>query len=162
MANRIFKESQSYAGTWVMYFILLVEAPTLILLIVLYFTSEDKQEMAIALGVVSCTMALALILLFNIKLETRIDDQGISIRYLPFIRKWKNYPKTQIKSWEVSYYQPVLDYGGWGIKGNKTTRSYSVLGSEGLLLDVGEKKKIRIGTMKAKELQAFMESWMED
>lgn len=162
MANRIFKESQSYAGTWVMYFIILVEAPTLILLIVLYFTSEDKQEMATALGVVSSTMALLLILLFNIKLETRIDDKEITIRYLPFIRKWKKYTKTQIKSWEVSSYQAVMDYGGWGIKGNRTTRAYSVLGSEGLLLDVGEKKKIRIGTMKAKELQAFMKSWMED
>lgn len=162
MANRIFKESQSYAGTWVMYFIILVEAPTLILLIVLYFTSEDKQEMAIALGVVSCTMALLLIVLFNIKLETRIDDKEISIRYLPFIQKWKKYPKAQIKSWEVLSYQPVMDYGGWGIKGNRTTRAYSVLGSEGLLLDVGEKKKIMIGTTKAKELKEFMETWMED
>lgn len=145
-----------------MYFIILVEAPTLILLIVLYFTSEDKQEMATALGVVSSTMALLLILLFNIKLETRIDDKEITIRYLPFIRKWKKYTKTQIKSWEVSSYQPVMDYGGWGIKGNRTTRAYSVLGNEGLLLDVGQKKKIRIGTMKAKELADFMENWMED
>lgn len=145
-----------------MYFILLVEAPTLILLVVLYFTSEDKQEMAIALGVVSGTLVLALTLLFNIKLETRIDDQGISFRYLPFIRKWRKYTKDQLKSWEVSGYQPLMDYGGWGIKGNKTTKAYSVLGSDGLLLDVGEKKKIRIGTMKAKELQAFMENWMEE
>ncbi|UZD24685.1 hypothetical protein PBT90_14995 [Algoriphagus halophytocola] len=162
MANRVFKESQSYAGTWVMYFILLVEAPTLILLVVLYFTSEEKQEMAIALGVVLGAMALTLSLIFNIKLETRIDNQGISFRYMPFIRKWRKYSRAQVKRWEVSEYQPIMDYGGWGLKGNKTTKAYTVLGTEGLLLDVGEKKKIRIGTMKAKEMQAFMENWMEE
>ncbi|TXE03633.1 hypothetical protein [Algoriphagus aquimarinus] len=162
MANRIFKESQTYIGTWVMYFIILAEVPILILLIVLYATSEDKQEMAIALGVVLGTMALILSLILNLKLETRIDDDNISFRYLPFIRTWRQYPKAIIASAEVIKYSPISDYGGWGIKGNKTTKAYSVLGDEGILLDVGEKKKILIGTMKSKELTGFIENWMEE
>ncbi|PZX50246.1 hypothetical protein [Algoriphagus chordae] len=162
MANRIFKESQTYFGTWVMYAIILVEMPILILLIVLYATSDDKQEMAIALGLVLGTMVLILTLIFNLKLETRIDGNSVSFRYLPFIRKWRQYPKQAIKTAEVIKYSPITDYGGWGFKGNKTTKAYSVLGDEGLLLDVGDKKKIMIGTMKSKELTIFMENWMEE
>ncbi|RAI91899.1 hypothetical protein [Algoriphagus yeomjeoni] len=162
MANRIFKESQTYFGTWVMYFILLTEVPILILLAVLYATSDDKQEMAIALGVVLGTMALVFALIFNLKLETRIDEKSIAFRYTPFIRKWRHFPKKEIKSCEVITYSPITDYGGWGFKGNKTTKAYSVLGNEGLLMDVGEKKKIMIGTMKSKELTDFMKNWMEE
>ena len=61
-----------------MYFIILTEVPIVILLIVLYATSDDKHEMAIALGVVLGTMALILGLILNLKLETRIDDNRIS------------------------------------------------------------------------------------
>jgi len=34
--------------------------------------------------------------------------------------------------------------------------------TNGILLDIGEKKKIMIGTMKPKELSDFMENWMEE
>lgn len=160
MANRIYKESQSYLGTWVMYVILLTEVPVLILLTVLYVTSDDKHEMAIALGVVLGTLVLVFALIFNLRLETRIDDKSVSFRYTPFILKWRQFPRERINSYQVIKYSPITDFGGWGFKGNKTTKAYSVLGDEGLLLDVGEKKKIMIGTMKAKELTAFMENWM--
>ncbi|MFC5627026.1 hypothetical protein [Algoriphagus winogradskyi] len=162
MANRIFKESQSYLGTWIMYVMILTEVPVIILMIVLYATTDDKQEMAIALGVVIGSLILVFILIFNLKLETRIDDKSISFRYTPFIRQWRSFQKETIKSYKVINYSPISDYGGWGFKGNKTTKAYSVLGDQGLLIDVGEKKKILIGTMKAKELTAFMENWKEE
>lgn len=161
MANRIFNESQNYLGTWVMYFIILAEVPVLVLLSVLYATSDDKQEMAISLGVILGAMALIFGLIFNLKLETRIDSNRIAFRYFPFI-KWRIFPKERIKSAKVIKYSPITDFGGWGIKGNNTTKAYSIVGDEGLLLDIGEKKKIMIGTMKAKELTAFMENWMEE
>ncbi|PZX51817.1 hypothetical protein LV84_03575 [Algoriphagus ratkowskyi] len=161
MVNRIFKESQSYVGTWVMYLIILIELPTLILLAILYATSEDKQEMIIAMAVVIGTMGLLILLILSLRLETRIDRQNISFRYKPIIRNWRNYSRAEILSAEVIEYSPLTDYGGWGLKGNKTTKAYSVLGDEGLLLDVGEKKKIMIGTMKSKELTDFMKDWIE-
>jgi hypothetical protein len=162
MANRIFKESQTYHGTWVMYAIIITELPIVILLTVLYATSDDKQEMALALGVVLGTMALLLLFILNLKLQTRIDSDSLSFRYIPFIRKWRQYKKGEIKSAQVISYSPLTDYGGWGLKGNATTKAYSILGDQGLLFDVGEKKKIMIGTMKSKELKEFIDNWMED
>lgn len=122
MANRVFNESQTYRGTWLIYLILLIELPTVILLTVLFFTSEEKQEMGVALVFVFGIMSLILVLILNIKLETRIDHQGIHFRYLPFIRKWRLLSKISILSAEVITFNPLLDFGGWGIKRNRTTK----------------------------------------
>lgn len=162
MAYRVFNESQTYRGTWVAYFLLLVELPTLLLLLFFFFTAEDKSEMGIALSVMIVVMGGIFLFIFNLKLETRIDDAGVSFRFFPFINAWRKYTPEQIQSIQVINYSPITDYGGWGLKGNKTTKAYSILGDEGLLLDVRGKKKIMIGTMKAKELKEFIENWRED
>jgi len=161
MANRVFNETQTYRGTWVAYLIILVELPTLILLSALFFQAEDKTEMGFALGSVILAMGGVFLLVFSIQLETRIDNNGVSFKYLPFIRKWRRWTPDQIKSIEVISYSPITDYGGWGLKGNSTTKAYSVIGDKGILMDVGEKKRIMIGTERAKELTQFIEEWKE-
>jgi hypothetical protein len=162
MANRVYKESQTYRSTWVFYLILLVELPTLILLTVLFFTSEEKQEMGIALVFVFGIMSLVVGLILNIQLETRIDHQGIHYRYLPFIRTWRLLSKASIISAEVITFNPLLDYGGWGMKRNKTTKLFNITGNQGLLVDSGEPKKTLLGTLKAKELKSYLEDWIEE
>ncbi|WP_296703984.1 hypothetical protein, partial [Algoriphagus sp.] len=113
------------------------------------------------LAFVFITLILILLFISNLKLETRLDDFGVSFRYFPFIRNWRKIDKTNILSIGVINYSPLTDYGGWGLKGNKTTKAYSILGTEGLLIDIGEKKKIMIGTSKAKQLRLFLENWKE-
>lgn len=162
MANQVYKEVQTYRSTWLVYFILLFELPIIILLLIFFIQAEDKIEMGISLAVVAGTMALVFLFIFNLKLETRIDQLGVSFKYFPFINSWRKYPKESIITISVISYSPISDYGGWGLKGNKTTKAYSVLGDQGLLLDVGEKKKIMIGTMRAKELEKFLSSWKEN
>lgn len=162
MYGRIFKEEQTYRGTWVMYLVLMLEIPTLILVSVVVLSSEsDKQEGVFALFGIFIIMALAMGLLFNIKLETRIDEKGIQYKYFPFI-KWKHIEKSQIREASVQSFSPLTDHGGWGIKGNRTTKAFTVMGDTGLLIDLGEKKKVLIGTQKPKELKEFIENWMED
>ncbi len=131
-------------------------------MLVLFFSSEEKKEIGIALIFVVSILSLVLTLILNIKLETRIDDNGIHFRYFPFIRKWRFIPKNSISSAEVISFNPLLDYGGWGMKANKTTKLFNVTGDQGLLIDSGESKKILLGTLKAKELKSFLEDWKED
>jgi len=162
MVNQVYKETQTYRGTWVMYFILMIELPTLILLLVFFIQAEDKTEMGIALSVVGGTLSLILLFIFNLKLETRIDQNGVSFSYFPFVRTWRKYPREKIQSISVISYSPITDYGGWGLKGNKSTKAYSILGNQGILIDTGEKKKILIGTSKVKELKEYLENWKEE
>ncbi|GAA0880784.1 hypothetical protein GCM10009119_37540 [Algoriphagus jejuensis] len=163
MYGRIFKEEQTYRGTWVMYLILMLEIPTLILVsvVVLSGKSTDIQDGMIALISVFTIMALVMGLIFNIKLETRIDDSGIHYNYFPFV-KWRLIEKSRIHQAKIESFNPLMDHGGWGIKGNSTTKAYTVIGDSGLSIDLGEKKKVLIGTQKPKELREFIENWMED
>ncbi len=161
MGNRVFNESQSYRGTWVIYLILLVELPTLILMLILFFSSEEKKEIGFALIFVVSILGLVLSLIFNIKLETRIDGTGIHFRYFPFIRNWRLIPKNSIISTKVSSFNPLLDFGGWGMKANKTTKLFNITGDQGLLIDSGKSKKVLLGTLKSKELKIFLEDWRE-
>ncbi|MBN7811401.1 hypothetical protein J0A68_10560 [Algoriphagus sp. H41] len=162
MHGRIFKEEQTYRGTWVFYAVIMLEIPTLVLVSVLTLTSKtERQEALLALVIVASIMALAVALLTNIKLETRIDDKGIHFKYFPFVR-WRLIERSQIKNATIITFNPLMDHGGWGIKGNRETKAYTILGDTGLLVDGGEKKKVLIGTQKPKELSDFIENWMED
>lgn len=162
MHGRIFKEEQTYRGTWVMYFVLMLEIPTLVLVTVLVVTDDSGSKEGIyGLIATFIIMAIVLTFLFNLKLKTRIDEAGIHYTYFPLI-KWRTITKSQIKSAEVIMFNPLADHGGWGIKGNKTTKAYTVIGDAGLSIDLAEKKKIVIGTQKPRELGEFIENWMED
>ncbi|MBN3584547.1 hypothetical protein JYB64_19300 [Algoriphagus aestuarii] len=162
MSNQVFNEKQSYKGSWIMYLILLTEIPTLILMLVLFITSDEKQEMGIALVVVILVMALSFFLILSISLETRIDQFGIKYKYSPFIRTWRIIPKKEIIDIQVISFNPIFDFGGYGIKSNKTTKLYNVLADEGLLVNTGEKRKILIGTSERKKLEAFLTLWKEE
>lgn len=162
MANQVFKEQQTYQGTWVMYLILMLELPTLVLVtVVLLSNSTDLREKIIHLTAVYAIMILAFSLLMSIRLKTRIDDKGIHFQYFPFI-KWRTYSKNQIQALEVVKFNPLMDHGGWGIKGNKNTKAYTIIGDHGIELDLGERKKILIGTQKEKELRNFLENWRDE
>lgn len=141
---------------------IMLELPSLVLVTVLTLTSKtDKVEAIVTLVVVASIMALAMALLMNIKLETRIDEKGIHYKYFPFV-KWRLVGKSQIRQVKVESFNPLMDHGGWGLKGNKTTKVYTVIGDHGLSIDLGEKKKTLIGTQKPKELRDFIENWMEE
>ncbi|GAB2492603.1 hypothetical protein [Algoriphagus taiwanensis] len=162
MANLVFKEMQSYKGTWVMYLILVIELPIILLVATLIWNTENGMKEGLwGLGIVVLIVSLVFMLLMLIRLETRIDEYGVKFRFFPFISSWRTFPKSQIRQIQIINYSPLTDYGGWGLKGNRTTKAYSIIGDEGILLDIGEKKKIMIGTQKGKELRSYLEDWLE-
>lgn len=163
MTNLIFKEEQSYRGTWLMYLILMLEIPMISLVSFLIWRSEpDKSRAILIIGTFLGVLSLVFFFLMSITLKTRIDPDGVKFRFSPFINNWKTFRKEEIQSIEVVEYSPISDFGGWGLKGNRSTKAYSVLGDQGLLLDIGQKKKVMIGTQKPKELRSYIEEWQKE
>lgn len=145
-----------------MYLILMFEVPTLVLVSVLLLTNPgEPTEKIISLTVLFSIMILIFALVMSLQLKTRIDEKGVHFRYFPFT-KWRTFAKDQIRSIEVVKFNPLMDHGGWGIKGNRSTKAYTVIGDHGLELDLGESKKVLIGTQKEKELKYFLENWREE
>ena len=72
-----------------MYLLLMTELPILILLsVVLINSDKEVTENLVGLTIASIAIIGTFLLIMNIQLQTRIDDQGISYKFFPFINKW--------------------------------------------------------------------------
>lgn len=159
----IFKEVQTYRGTWLMFLILILELPMIILVAAVILSSESNSQEAIwIIPALLLLMGTIFMFIMSLRLELRIEPDEIKYRFIPFFSKWKSITREEIKEVQVISYSPISDYGGWGLKGNKTTKAYSILGDHGLLINHGQKKKIMIGTQKGKELKEFIDHWKEE
>ena len=100
--------------------------------------------------VITTLLTIAVLLLFWFqRLHTRVDAEGVHIRYQPFHRKWKTFAWQDITAAEVKRFNPMMDYGGWGIKNG----SYTVQGRMGLLLTFRNRLTVMIGTQKQDALK---------
>lgn len=87
----------------------------------------------------------------SLRLFVEVRDDHIFVRYVPFTSR--KFPFAEINSYEVRTYQPIKEYGGWGIKGWSDKRiSYSVSGNRGVELEFYDGQKIMIGSQRADEL----------
>ena len=72
-------------------------------------------------------------------------------------------PREMITEYGVRKYNPIGEYGGWGIKGRGfgKGRAYNVKGNMGLQLRLQDNKKILFGTQRPDALQAAMDKMMK-
>ena len=98
------------------------------------------------------TVAL-LLFFFVLKLQTKIDEQGIQMRFFPLSKK-------EI-SWDQIATIEVIDYGfvgGWGIRYSaKYGTVYNTKGKMGVLIKPKKGKKFIIGTQRPEELKSFLD-----
>jgi len=113
----------------------------------------------------------------SIKMETRIDTEGIHFRYPPFQRKFKDIPFSQIDHFEVCEYHPIKEYGGWGYKKpakpntprrrlfanaeNKKT-AYSIKGKIGLQIRLKTQEIILLGTQRRTAMEYTLKKQFQD
>jgi hypothetical protein len=120
---------------------------------------DSKTDQWLGLLAMSILLFLIVGLLFLLQLKTTVDDEGIHYQFIPFHFKQKTILWQDIKSAEVRKYEPLKEYGGWGIKGfSKKNRAYNVKGNIGLQLVLKTGDKILFGTQKEEELKVFLKS----
>lgn len=102
--------------------------------------------------------AAALIVVFfvSLRLDTRLDAAGIHYRLTPLQLKWQHRPWTEVSHAYIRTYDPLTEYGGWGIKGVAANRAYNVAGAEGLQLVLTNGKRLLIGTQHPDEIRYFI------
>ena len=95
-------------------------------------------------------------LVWIVRLDTRIDKNAITVRMFPFHLKFRIYEWKMIKNSEVRKYNPILEYGGWGLRGFIKNRALNVSGNMGLQLVFTNGKKLLIGTKKPDEIREVL------
>jgi hypothetical protein len=87
------------------------------------------------------------------KLITCIDMQEIRLRFPPFFSKEKIIPVETIEKMVVRKYNPIMEYGGWGIRLGWKGRAYNVRGNFGLQLYFKNGKRLLVGTQKPEQVK---------
>ena len=95
-------------------------------------------------------------------LETIIDENGVHYRFRPFQRKPKLIRKDEIESVEVKKYNPIMDYGGWGIRvaSFRKGSAYNVSGNMGALFQLKNGKKFMLGTQNPEAMRSALNNLM--
>ncbi|MFY8020686.1 MAG: hypothetical protein ACOVP1_05790 [Bacteroidia bacterium] len=151
-----FEEKQRFTQWWLWLILLAVCSIPYVPIMMGLDTQTDQW-----LGLLAMSILLFFIvgLLFLIQLKTKVDEVGIHYQFIPFHFKQKTILWQEIKSAEVRKYEPLKEYGGWGIKGySKKNRAYNVKGNMGLQIVLKTGDKILFGTQKEEELRSFLKS----
>ena len=146
MAKIVFQETQRFRQIWIWAILLGV---TGISLGSIFFMGRDAP-----LDFSDITFPTGMLLLLNLlflsfKLSTRIVVDRISYRFFPFTR-WRSYRFEAIDSMDLVEYNGLWEYGGWGIKWNGDSWSYTTGGKWGILVKT-QGKKFLLGTQKPDE-----------
>jgi len=90
-------------------------------------------------------------LIFLMKLQTTVYPDCICIRFFPLWSRKIGF--DQIMQCYAREYKPILEYGGWGIRGSFSKgKAYNARGNKGVQLILKNGKKILIGSQKHDEL----------
>ena len=160
---KVFKEEQRFTQSWLIALLLISVIAPIVMITKEYL--EDNSSMTtneFILTLVAITISLSLIFFF--KLTTRIDEAGIHYQFFPFhfslrVIKWSEIDKAYVRT-----YDPIGDYGGWGLKGGwlwnkKKGTAINVSGDIGIQLELKDGKKILIGTQKMDEAKRVLENY---
>lgn len=154
MENKFeFTEKQRFTQWWLW---LLLSA---VMMYIIYNFIEDRQYFSTLELAISILIPILVIILFLvIRLETKIDEHGISVRFFPFQITFRHYPWRNIKKAYVRKYSPLAEYGGWGIRLGLfgTGKAYNIKGNQGLQIIFNDEKKVLIGTQKLEEIGTFL------
>lgn len=84
-------------------------------------------------------------LLIFTKLKVAIGTTGIAFQLQPFQIRKKVITWDEVSTASVIKYNPMRDYGGWGLKRGKKGKAYTISGSYGVYLEMKEGKNIMVG-----------------
>lgn len=171
MNKVLFKEEQQFRQWWWIVLILGATVPSMIMCIYALYQQTVRGiqvgDSPAPNGVLIIVLIFLFIMLwgyFSLKLEVWIDQDGIHYRFFPLIRKNKLISKAEIQRYEIRKYNPIIDYGGWGVRlgfGRKWQRAYNVSGNIGLQLYLTSRKKVLFGTQRSQAILYAMEEMMK-
>lgn len=173
MKKILFKEEQKFKQPWLWMIIIPAAASG----IFFFGYAFDKQlvngkpvgdnpmsdtGLIIVGGFVILLMIGITALFLYMKLITEVDKDGIHFRYPPLINKKKSIFKAEIDSYQIREYNPIKEYGGWGVKqsSKKWGKAYNVSGKTGMQLILKNGTKVLFGTQRGDAFKSAVSRMM--
>ena len=163
---RIFKEEQRFTQSWLIV-LMCVSFIVPITLIIQQYTKPNSTMSLQQLLSSSIAIAASGLFIFIFKLKTRIDEKGIHYQFFPFHFSLKTILWQDITKAYVRTYDPIGEFGGWGLKGGAFWNSgkgkaINVKGDIGIQLLLKNGKKLLIGTQKENQAQQILQKYLKN
>jgi hypothetical protein len=124
-------------------------------------TEEPWPTWALPVSIVGITInVLVTVILIFAKLQTRLSESTLYMRFFPFHFSYRKFDFDAIATVYARSYQPLGEFGGWGIRWTPRGRAYNVSGNRGVQLELKNGKKILIGSQRADELASLLQEAM--
>ena len=114
----------------------------------------------IILGI--CLPLILCVLFWMVKLVTEVRLGGLYVRFFPFHLRFQRIPVEDLQKYYAQTYQPIKEYGGWGIRysfGLKS-KAYNTSGNRGVQFIFNDGRKLLIGSQRPDELVDAIRSIM--
>jgi hypothetical protein len=144
-----FREEQRFRQPWLM---VLMAASTLVAAWAGQITNAGPWAVVAALALPVVIWAW----LWSMKLVTEVRPEGLYVR---FRMLWPEQviPYHRIVKAEAKRYRPILEYGGWGVRGMAPVRAFNVSGNRGVLLSLSNGRSLMIGSQLPDQLAAALQ-----
>jgi hypothetical protein len=157
----IFREAQKPTQKWVWLLVTLMAGGIWIMTLIHFFFARPEHTSLSTDLIIVISWALAgvgiPILLLTMELVTEVRSDGLYVRMIPFHLKYKRFSWDEIRECQARKYDPIREYGGWGIRWGKGGRAYNMSGSRGVQLVLSDGRRLLIGSQRAEELAAFIQ-----
>ncbi len=156
MSDKIlFTETQQFRQIWL--WILLIPINVLFVFGVIkqvIFNQQfgDKPAPDAVLIIATLFMTALSVLFYIMRLETKITEEGIDVRFYPLQSTYRHYSWDKMVRSYVRKYKPILEYGGWGLRGIWKDRALNISGNMGIQLVMEDGLHLLIGTKKPGEV----------
>ncbi|MFX1582323.1 MAG: DUF6141 family protein [Promethearchaeota archaeon] len=149
----LFREVQKFRGFWS----LLIAFLSSFLLVAIYLFGMVFEPLpmplAIVVGILMIGGAIVLLIFFySANLTVEIRKNGLFIRFFPFYRSSRKIVPTEIADWQARTYDPLSEFGGYGIRFGFNGMAYNISGHYGVQLELINGKRLLIGTNRAEAL----------
>jgi len=164
MGKVIFHEVQRFRQVWLWTIILFIAGVAWYgfiqqLIIKIPFGNHPTPNIVMIITWIIAGMGLPA-LFCSTRLITEVRTDGLYICYLPFHLSFRRILLNDIKDYKVRTYNPIMEYGGWGIRIGLKGQAYNVIGNRGIQLVLFNGKRMLIGSQKAEELARAIDTAM--
>ncbi len=144
---KIFQEKQFINRWWLLMLILAIIV--IVIGTAYYATINADESTALIVSIISIAITLPIVMgLLYLRLETRIDNDGVTSWFKPFAFTKKHFDWEEIKECYVRNYTPN-EFGGWGLRGlGREWKAYFIYGNKGIQLVTNKDKRFFIGTQR--------------
>jgi hypothetical protein len=153
MEEDSFQEVQKFTQKWVLF---LIYSPWVLCFFASLIALLEKKAGLFTAILPFVAISFIVLLFRGLKLQTRVTGDCIYYRFFPVQRRFRAIKKSDIEKLEVKTYDPLNEYGGWGIRYGKNGWAYSVKGNKGIYISLDFETHILIGTSKPEEVESFL------